>query len=125
MNFLLIDATTDKICFFSQFNNFSYNKTFESNKKNYDQFSTLLFSFLNKNNIDLNLINHLFINQGPGNFSGLRVSIAVAKGLSITKKLDLYGFNSKDIKNVKYLDIISLYKKGIFKKNLIKPIYLS
>ena len=125
MNFLLIDATTDKICFFSQFNNFSYNKTFESNKKNYDQFSTLLFSFLKKNNIDLNLINHLFINQGPGNFSGLRVSIAVAKGLSITKKLDLYGFNSKDIKNVKYLDIISLFKKEIFKKNLIKPIYLS
>ena len=53
--------------------------------------------FLNQNNINLSKISHLFVNQGPGSFSGIRTSIAVAKGLSITNKLNLYGFNSHDL----------------------------
>ena len=65
------------------------------------------------------------MNQGPGSFSGIRTSIAVAKGLSITNKLNLYGFNSYDLKNMNYMNIIFLYKKGHLTKNLIKPLYLS
>ena len=36
-------------------------------------------------------INNVFINQGPGKFSGIRASIAVAKGICIGNNLDLYG----------------------------------
>ena len=125
MNFLVIDSSLNKICFFSKFNNYCYNKTYESTKSNYDQFSVLLFEFLKENNINLDKIGHLFVNHGPGNFSGIRISIATAKGLAITNKLDLYGFNSKDLKDMNYLDIIDLYDKGRLKKNLIKPHYLS
>jgi len=125
MNFLVIDSSLNKICFFSKFNNYCYNKTYESTKSNYDQFSVLLFEFLKENNINLDKIGHLFVNHGPGNFSGIRISIATAKGLAITNKLDLYGFNSGDLKDMNYLDIIDLYDKGRLKKNLIKPHYLS
>jgi len=125
MNFLVIDGASDRICFFSHFNNNSYNKYFQSSKNNYEKFSILLFNFLRKNNIKLSKLSHLFVNQGPGSFSGIRTSIAVAKGLSITHKLNLYGFNSYDLKNMNYMNIIFLYKKGQLTKNLIKPLYIS
>ena len=125
INFLVIDGASDKICFFSYFNNNSYNKSFESSKNNYEKFSILLFDFLNQNNINLSKISHLFVNQGPGSFSGIRTSIAVAKGLSITNKLNLYGFNSYNIKDMNYMNIVFLYDKGLLTKNLIKPLYIS
>ena len=125
MNFLVIDGASDKIYFFSHFNNNSYNQSFESSKNNYEKFSILLFDFLNQNNINLSKISHLFVNQGPGSFSGIRTSIAVAKGLSITNKLNLYGFSSNDLNNMDYMNIIFLFEKGHLKKNLIKPLYLS
>ena len=125
MNFLVIDGASDKIYFFSHFNNNSYNQSFESSKNNYEKFSILLFDFLNQNNINLSKISHLFVNQGPGRFSGIRTSIAVAKGLSITNKLNLYGFSSNDLNNMDYMNVISLYEKGRLTKNLIKPLYIS
>ena len=125
MNFLVIDGASDKIYFFSHFNNNSYNQSFESSKNNYEKFSILLFDFLNQNNINLSKISHLFVNQGPGRFSGIRTSIAVAKGLSITNKLNLYGFSSNDLTNMDYMNVVSLYEKGRLTKNLIKPLYIS
>ena len=89
------------------------------------KFSILLFDFLNQNNINLSKISHLFVNQGPGSFSGIRTSIAVAKGLSITNKLNLYGFNSEELKGMNYMHIIDLYNEGRLTKNLINPVYSS
>jgi len=125
MNFLVIDGTQDKINFFSHFNNNSYNKSFQFSKNNNEKFSTLLFSFLNENNINLNELSNVFINQGPGKFSGIRTSIAVAKALSITNKLNLYGFNSEELKGMNYMHIIDLYNEGRLTKNLINPVYSS
>ena len=125
MNFLVIDGTQDKVIFFSYFNNNSYNKSFEASKNNNDKFSMLLSQFFAENNIILSKLNNVFINQGPGKFSGIRNSIAVAKALAITNKLNLYGFNSNDLKDMNYMNIIDLYEKGTLIKNLIKPIYSS
>ena len=125
MNFLVIDGTQNKINFFSNFNNKSYNKSFQFSKNNNEKFSTLLFSFLNENNINLNELSNVFVNQGPGKFSGIRTSIAVAKALSITNKLNLYGFNSEELKGMNYMHIIDLYNEGRLTKNLINPVYSS
>jgi len=126
MNFLIIDGAQDKINFFSNFNNKSYSESFEASKNNNEKFSMLLFSFFSKNNIYLSELSNIFVNQGPGKFSGIRTSIAVAKAISFTNNLiNLYGFNSDDLKDKDYMHIIDLYKKGIFTKNLINPIYSS
>ena len=125
MNFLVIDGTQNKIVFFSYFNKKSYNKSFEASKNNNDKFSLLLSEFFKENNINMSKINNIFINQGPGKFSGIRNSISVAKALAFTNKLDLYGFNSKDIKGTNYMEIVDLYNKGDLIKNLIKPDYSS
>ena len=123
MNFLIIDGALEKIIFFSHFNNNSYNKSFEASKSNNEKFSMLLFDFLSENNIKLSEINHIFVNQGPGKFSGIRTSIAVAKALSITNNLNLYGFNFNDLKDKDYMNIIDLYNERRLTKNLIKPLY--
>tara|TARA_Y100000758_G_scaffold144265_1_gene102254 strand:- start:1284 stop:1661 length:378 start_codon:yes stop_codon:yes gene_type:complete len=125
MNFLVIDGTQDKINFFLRFNTNSYNKSFEASKNNNERFSLLLFDFINENNIKLSELSHVFVNQGPGKFSGIRTSIAVAKALSITNGLNLYGFNSHDLKDMNYMNIVDLYEKERLTKNLINPVYSS
>ena len=125
MNFLVIDGSQNKIKFFSFYNNNFFHKSFTASKDNNDKFSILLFNFLKKNNINLSKLNNIFVNQGPGKFSGIRTSVAVAKALSVTNQLNLYGFNANDIKDRHYNSIINLYKKGKLTKNLINPVYSS
>ena len=125
MNFLVIDGAKDRINFFSFYNNNSYHKSFTVSKDNNEKFSILLFNFLNNNNINLSKLNNILVNQGPGKFSVIRTSIAVAKALSLTNQLNLYGFNAKDLINDDYNSIINLYKKGKLTKNLINPVYSS
>ena len=125
MNFLVIDGTQDKINFFSNFNNNSYHKSVEASKNNNERISKELFDFFKENSINLEEINNIFVNEGPGKFSGIRTSISIAKALSITNKLNLYGFNSKDLKDMKYENIAILHEKGVLTKNLINPVYSS
>ena len=125
MNFLVIDGTQDKINFFSQFNNNSYHKSLKASKNNNVQLSIELFDFFDENSIKQRKLNNIFVNQGPGKFSGIRASIAIAKALSITNKLNLYGFNSSDLKDMRYENVFNLYKKGMLTKNLINPVYSS
>ena len=125
MNFLVIDGSQDKINFFSSFNNNSYHKTIKASKNNNEKFSIELFNFFNENGINVKELNTIFVNQGPGKFSGIRTSVAVAKALFISNKLDLYGFNNDDVKDMKYENIINLYRKGALTKNLINVVYSS
>ena len=125
MNFLVIDGTQDKINFFSKFNNNSYHKSLKASKNNKEKLSIELFDFFDENSIKLKELDNIFVNQGPGRFSGIRSSIAVAKALSITNKLNLYGFNSSDLKDMRYENVFNLYKKGMLTKNLINPVYSS
>ena len=123
MKILIIDAANDKIFFKIITKKESYTSDYLNSRENFDKFSVLLFSFLEKNNVIIEDIDNVFINQGPGKFSGIRISISVAKALCFTNRLNLYGFSSKDLKGQNYEKIIDLYKKGVLIKNLIKPQY--
>ena len=125
MKNLIIDAAADKIFFKVINDNESYTSDYTNSRENFDKFVTLLFSFLKKNKININEINNIFVNQGPGKFSGIRTSISTAKALSLTNKLNLYGFDSELVKNQNYDKIIDLFSKGLLIKNLIKPQYSS
>ena len=67
----------------------------------------------------------LLVNSGPGSFSSIRVSLAVAKGIKITKKINLYGYKNSDLGEFNLANIEILIKKKLIQKNLIKPTYLS
>ena len=81
------------------------------------------FLKLHKVMIDENL--SVLINQGPSSFSGVMVSIAVAKGLKISKKVKLYGYKNQDLKVFNQKNFEKLLNKNLIEKKLIKPIYLS
>ena len=125
MNNLIIDAANEKILFKIITITKSYTSEYPNSRENFDKLTILLFNFLKENNMKISKIDNILVNQGPGKFSGIRSSIALAKALSITNKLDLYGFNSQQIELKDYKKVLSLLKKGILKKNLIKPKYLS
>ena len=74
-------------------------------------------------NIDKNF--SVIVNLGPGSFSSIRVSIAVAKGLEISKKVKIFGYNGADLKVFDKENVEKLVKRNLIEKKLIKPIYLS
>ena len=125
MKNLIIDAANDKIVFLIINDKQSYTTTHTNSRENFDNFMNLLLSFLKKNKINLDDIDRIFVNQGPGKFSSLRISISIAKAISLSKNIALIGFEQKVLKNRNYNDLLKLNKKNLLIKGLIKPIYLS
>ena len=123
MKNLIIDATSDKIILKIINLKESYTRDYINSRENFDRLTKLIFEFLDKYSINISEINNIFINQGPGKFSSIRTSIAIAKALSFSNKIDLYGFNSDQIEGQNYNKIIDLYEKGELKKDLIKLQY--
>ena len=94
-------------------------------KNNKEDLVSVIMNFLNTHNVKINENFSVIINQGPGSFSGIRISLAIAKGLQITKKVKLFAYNSLDLELFNQENIENLVKKNLVEKNLIKPIYLS
>ena len=76
-----------------------------------------------KFNIDNNF--SILVNNGPGSFSSIRISLAIAKGIKISKKTNFFGFKNSDLGQFSLANIDLLIKKNLLQKNLIKPLYLS
>ena len=94
MNFLSIDCSTDKGSLFLKAKNKTFSKVLQSDKFNNDLLVKQILDFFAINDVKFSDISLIFVNQGPGNFSGLRGSLSIAKGFSISKNLRLYGYDS-------------------------------
>tara|TARA_B100001123_G_C14768159_1_gene811560 strand:+ start:66 stop:437 length:372 start_codon:yes stop_codon:yes gene_type:complete len=123
MNNLIIDAASEKIFFTIIADNKSYTSEFSNNKENFDKLTMLIVKFLENCHLNIKNISNIFVNQGPGRFSGIRASLATAKGISFANKIDIYGFSSDQVNGQNYVEIIELFNKGLLIKNLIKPHY--
>jgi len=98
---------------------------FDNKKKRSDNLVSEIFIFLNKYKAQVNENFSVIVNQGPGSFSGIRIALAAAKGLEISKKVKLYGFKNSDLKQFNQENIEKLFDKKLIEKKLIKPIYFS
>ena len=128
MNKLIIDAVSEKIYLMVITKDDIYNITEENTKINYEKLTLIVNNFLNSNSLNLEDINEIYVNRGPGSFAGIRNSLSLVKAFNVAKKIDYYCYSLndfKDEKDVKYEDIPNLCDKFKIKKNLIKPIYLS
>ena len=125
MKNLIIDAANDKIVFLIITEKQSYTTTHVNSRENFDKFMNLLMFFLKKNKTKLDDVKRIFVNQGPGKFSGVRISISVAKAISLAKNITLIGFESKVLENGNYSKLLELHEKNLLIKDLIKPLYLS
>ena len=94
MNFLSIDCSTDIGSLFVKTKNKTFSQALQSDKSNNDLLMKQILDFFEENNIKFGDISNIFVNQGPGNFSGLRGSLAIAKGVSLARNLNLFGYNT-------------------------------
>ena len=94
MNFLSIDCSTDVGSLFVKIENRTFIEVLQSDKSNSDLLMKKILDFLVKYNLKLDDMSQVFVNQGPGNFSGLRGSLAVAKGVCLSKNLNIFGYNT-------------------------------
>ena len=98
---------------------------FENKKINNEQLVSEIMKFLESHNVKLDKDFSIIVNQGPGSFSGLRISLAIAKGLKISKNIKLFGYKNKNLKQFDQENIENLLNKNLIEKKLINPIYLS
>ena len=124
-NFLIINCIgkNDKIAL--KLNSQFYIHDFDKNVNNKDQMVLIILNLLKKHKVNLNNKLSIIVNNGPGSFSAIRISLAVAKGIKISKKINLFGFKNTDLGQFSLANIELLIKKNLIQKNLIKPIYLS
>ena len=94
MNFLSIDCSTDLGSLFVKVENKTFNKILQSDKHNNDLLMKQILDFFTENDLSFNDISDILVNQGPGNFSALRSSLAIAKGISLARNLKLFGYNT-------------------------------
>ena len=94
MNFLSIDCSTDIGSLFVKTKNKTFSKILQSDKSNNDLLMKQILDFFKENNLKFDDISKVYVNQGPGHFSGLRGSLAIAKGVSLSKNLNLFGYNT-------------------------------
>ena len=97
----------------------------KNEKKNSEILVVRIQEFLSTHKVKLDENFTVIVNQGPGSFSGIRTSLAVAKGLNISKNVKLFGFKSVDLRAFDQENIEKLIEQKLIEKKLIKPLYLS
>ena len=126
MNKLIIDVAGEKIFLMVITSKDIYNITRDNTKINYEQLTIIISDFLNSHKMNLNDINKIYLNRGPGSFAGIRNSLSIVKAFNLTKNIDYYCYSFQDFKgeeDVKYENIPDLCEKFKIEKNLINPIY--
>ena len=92
---------------------------------NNDQLVITILNLVKKHKVILDKSFSLIVNIGPGSFSSIRISLAIAKGIKLSKNTNIFGFNNSDLGQFTLANIELLIKKNLVQKKLIKPLYLS
>jgi|TARA_B100001057_G_scaffold493108_1_gene586927 tRNA threonylcarbamoyladenosine biosynthesis protein TsaB len=124
-NFLIIKCIGKDDKLGLKINKEFFTHRFDNQKTNNEQLVSEIIKFLKSHNVKLDKNFSIIVNQGPGSFSGLRISLAIAKGLKISKNIKLFGYKDKNLKQFDQENIENLLNKNLVEKKLINPIYLS
>ena len=124
-NFLIINCIGKNDKLGLRINKEFFVHTFKEKENVNEKLVQETFDFLEQHKVELNEKFSVIVNQGPGSFSGIRISLAIAKGLEISKKVRLYGYNDIDLQVFDQQNIEKLFNENLIEKKLIKPIYLS
>ena len=98
---------------------------FDQKIKNNDHLVLSILNLIKKHKVNFNNNFSILVNNGPGSFSATRASLAIAKGIKISKKINLFGFQNSDLGQFNLGNIELLIKNNLIQKNLIKPLYIS
>ena len=124
-NFLIINFTGKNDSIGLKVDNNFFVKKLQTNIRKKDLLVNSVFSFIKEKKVKIDKNFSILVNIGPGSFSGIRISIAAAKGIKIVTGSNIYGYKDKDLSDFNLKNIELLIKKNLIQNKLIKPIYLS
>ncbi len=124
-DFLIINCTGKNDSVGLRVDNNFFIQEFQTNIQNNEKLVSNILDFLKKNNVRINKDFSVIVNVGPGRFSTVRTSLAVAKGIKISKGAKLYGYKDSVLTEFNLKNIEFLIKNNLLENKLIKPVYLS
>ena len=124
-NFFIINFTGKNDSIGLKVDNNFFIKKLQTNIRKNDLLVNSIFKLIGEKKVKIDRNFSILVNVGPGSFSGIRISIAVAKGIKIVTGANIYGYKDDDLSDFNLKNIELLIKKNLLQNKLIKPIYLS
>jgi len=94
MSFLIIDLSIQPGNLILKIKNNLFYKVLQKDNHSNDILMLEILSLFKKNKRKLENISKIFVNLGPGSFSGIRGSIATSQGISLASKIHIFGYSS-------------------------------
>ena len=124
-NFFIINFTGKNDSIGLKVDNNFFVKKLQTNIRKNDLLVNSVFDLISEKKVKIDRNFSILVNVGPGSFSGIRISIAAAKGIKIVTGANIYGYKDNDLGDFNLKNIELLIKKNLLQNKLIKPIYLS
>ena len=124
-NFLIINFTGKNDSIGLKINNNFFVKKIQTNIKKKGLLVNNIYELINEKKATIDKNFSVIVNIGPGSFSGIRISLAIAKGIKIANGSKIYGYKNSNLSEFNLKNIELLFQKNLLENNLIKPVYLS
>ena len=124
-DFLIINFTGKNDSIGLRVNSNFFVKKLQTNIRNNGLLVNNIFDLIKEKKAKVDKNFSVIVNIGPGSFSGIRISLAIAKGIKIVKGTKIYGYKNSHLAEFNLRNIELLIQKNLIENNLIKPVYLS
>ncbi len=124
-DFLIISFTGKNNSIGLRVNSNFFIKKIQTNIKNNELLVNNILEFIKQKNASIDKNFSVIVNIGPGSFSSIRISLAIGKGIKISRGAKLYGYKDSSLDEFSRKNIELLIKKNLIENSLIKPVYLS
>ncbi len=124
-DFLIINFTGNNDSIGLRVNNNFFVKKIQTNIKKKGLLVNNIYELIYEKKAIIDKNFSVIVNIGPGSFSGIRISLAIAKGIKIANGSKIYGYKNSNLSEFNLENIELLFQKNLLENNLIKPVYLS